>query len=79
MNLFSRVTEFPDEMQSKTTTTFQCDKDISYTKEPLPLIQSSANGKLVVNSRARSMLARIEKPLVVISIAGLYRTGTPSG
>ena len=49
--------------------------DVIYTTEPMPFIQSVANGKLVVNPRARDMLSRIEKPLVVISIAGLYRTG----
>lgn len=51
------------------------DNDIIYTTEPLPFIQSLANGKLVINPRARDMLSRIKKPLVVISIAGLYRTG----
>lgn len=51
------------------------DDDVIYTTEPMPFIQSVANGKLVVNPRARDMLSRIEKPLVVISIAGLYRTG----
>ena len=56
----------------------RCDSmndDVIYTTEPMPFIQSVANGKLVVNPRARDMLSRIEKPLVVISIAGLYRTG----
>ena len=54
------------------------DTDVMYTTEPMPFIQSVANGKLVVNPRARDMLSRIEKPLVVISIAGLYRTGNNS-
>ena len=49
--------------------------DVIYTTEPMPFIQSVANGKLLVNPRAHDMLSRIEKPLVVISIAGLYRTG----
>lgn len=49
--------------------------DVVYTPEPMPFIQSVANGKLVVNTRTRDMLSLIEKPLVVISIAGLYRTG----
>lgn len=56
----------------------RCDSmnnDVIYTTEPMPFIQSVANGKLLVNPRARDMLSRIEKPLVVISIAGLYRTG----
>ena len=51
------------------------DNDVIYTTEPLPFIQSVSNGKLVVSSRARDLLSRIEKPLIVISIAGLYRTG----
>ena len=49
--------------------------DVIYTTEPMAFIQSMGNGKLVVNPRARDMLSCIEKPLVVISIAGLYRTG----
>jgi hypothetical protein len=49
--------------------------DVIYTAEPIAFIQSAANGKLVINPKARDMLSRIEKPLVVISIAGLYRTG----
>ncbi|XP_028392274.1 guanylate-binding protein 2-like [Dendronephthya gigantea] len=50
-------------------------KDMIYTTEPLPFIQSLDDGKLVINPKAREMLSQIEKPLVVISIAGLYRTG----
>ena len=49
--------------------------DIIYTTEPMPFIQSIASGKLIVNPKTRDLLSRIEKPLVVISIAGLYRTG----
>lgn len=49
--------------------------DVIYTTEPMQFIQSVGNGKLLVNPCARDMLSRIQKPLVVISIAGLYRTG----
>lgn len=49
--------------------------DSIYTSEPLPFIQSMPHGQLVVNHLARDMLSRINKPLVVISVAGLYRTG----
>lgn len=51
------------------------DNDSIYTSEPLPFIQSMPHGQLVVNHLARDMLSRINKPLVVISVAGLYRTG----
>lgn len=51
------------------------DNDSIYTSEPLPFIQSMPHGQLVVNHVARDMLSRINKPLVVISVAGLYRTG----
>lgn len=51
------------------------DNDSLYTNEPLPFIQSVPHGQLVVNQTARDMLSRINKPLVIISVAGLYRTG----
>ncbi|XP_020844431.1 guanylate-binding protein 3-like [Phascolarctos cinereus] len=43
-------------------------------KAPICLVENS-NGELTVNQQALQMLASITKPVVVVAIVGLYRTG----
>uniref|UniRef100_A0A670INS4 GB1/RHD3-type G domain-containing protein n=1 Tax=Podarcis muralis TaxID=64176 RepID=A0A670INS4_PODMU len=42
---------------------------------PVCLIENMPDGKLVVNREAAEVLAGICQPVVVVAIAGLYRTG----
>ncbi|CAI5781045.1 guanylate-binding protein 1-like [Podarcis lilfordi] len=42
---------------------------------PVCLIENMPDGKLVVNREAAEVLAGIRQPVVVVAIAGLYRTG----
>ena len=43
--------------------------------QPLCLIESGAGDQLNVNERTVAQLAQIPGPVVVVGIAGLYRTG----
>ena len=47
----------------------------SIFQQPQCLIDTDDGGKLYVVNDVVNQLKTIEKPLVVISIAGLYRTG----
>ena len=64
-----------DVSSQKRSNSITADHNVMYTPEPLPFIQSMSHGQLVLNPSARDMLSHIEKPLVIISVAGLYRTG----
>ncbi|XP_077788311.1 guanylate-binding protein 1-like isoform X2 [Podarcis muralis] len=46
-----------------------------HMEAPVCLIENMPDGKLVVNREAAEVLARIRQPVVVVAIAGLYRTG----
>jgi hypothetical protein len=45
-----------------------------FKEEPIQLIDSSENG-LKINPKGLEMLKNVGKPLVVVGVAGLYRTG----
>ena len=45
-------------------------------EQPVPFIATGEDGTgLVVDSAAKEILAKIDKPVVVVSVVGLYRTG----
>ena len=45
-------------------------------EQPVPFILTGDNGHgLVVDPRAKEELAKIEKPVVVVFVVGMYRTG----
>ena len=48
---------------------------LSIFKEPQCLIYTGKDGKLKVNSDLIAELESLQKSLVVVAIAGLYRTG----
>ena len=50
-------------------------QDLEILREPLCLIESEENGRLVINESVVGQLSRLDKPCVVVAIAGLYRTG----
>ncbi|KAA0721410.1 Guanylate-binding protein 6 GTP-binding protein 6 [Triplophysa tibetana] len=43
--------------------------------KPVCLIDSTSDGKLCVQESAVQILQKIEQPVVVVSVVGLYRTG----
>ena len=44
--------------------------------EPIPFILTGDDGtSLLVDPRAKEALGKIEKPVVVVSVVGMYRTG----
>ena len=45
-------------------------------EEPIPLITTGDDGTgLVVNPKAKEILRQITKPMVIVSVVGMYRTG----
>ncbi|XP_065435442.1 guanylate-binding protein 1-like isoform X1 [Chrysemys picta bellii] len=44
-------------------------------EEPMCLIENSPDGELQLNQRALALLQSVRQPVVVVAIAGLYRTG----
>ncbi|XP_065429998.1 guanylate-binding protein 2-like isoform X4 [Chrysemys picta bellii] len=44
-------------------------------EEPMCLIENSPDGELQLNQRALALLQSVSQPVVVVAIAGLYRTG----
>ncbi|XP_061436670.1 guanylate-binding protein 1-like isoform X4 [Lethenteron reissneri] len=46
-----------------------------YPSMPLPFIMTDDSGRFHINKDTAQVLGRIEKPLVVVAIAGKYRTG----
>ena len=50
-------------------------KTFDFLEEPIPLITVNSDQKLEVNSEALEILNNIEKPLAVVGVAGMYRTG----
>ncbi|XP_067831538.1 guanylate-binding protein 1-like [Heptranchias perlo] len=44
-------------------------------EEPIPLIDYDASGQLQVNQNAVNILSKMLKPVVVVAIVGLYRSG----
>ncbi|XP_043936639.1 guanylate-binding protein 1-like isoform X2 [Protopterus annectens] len=49
--------------------------DPIHMEEPICLITNSASGELQVNQEAMNILSGMQHPVVVVAIAGLYRTG----
>lgn len=43
--------------------------------KPVCLIDTASDGKLFVQQSALEILLKIEQPVVVVSVVGLYRTG----
>ena len=50
-------------------------KNFDFVEEPIPLITVNNDHKLEVNPSALEILNGIEKPLAVVGVAGMYRTG----
>ena len=48
--------------------------ELTILQHPLPFIEI-VSGRMVVNNETARQLTQLEKPLVVVSIAGQYRTG----
>ena len=48
--------------------------DLSIIDHPMPLIHSVGD-KLEINSEAVEQLSQLNKPLIVVAIGGLFRTG----
>ncbi|XP_061436655.1 guanylate-binding protein 1-like isoform X1 [Lethenteron reissneri] len=46
-----------------------------YPRMPLPFIMTDGTGRFYINKDTAKVLGRIKKPLVVVAIAGKYRTG----
>ena len=53
----------------------QLDKMTGIMEAPQCLIDSGEDGELVVNERVLDQLKRLDKQVVVVGIAGPYRTG----
>ena len=52
-----------------------CTCNLKIFKEPQCLIDTGKDGKLQVQTSLITELESLQKPLVIIAIAGLYRTG----
>lgn len=50
-------------------------KTFDFVEQPIPLITVNSDQKLEVNLQALEILNNIEKPLAVVGVAGMYRTG----
>ena len=43
--------------------------------DPIPFVLTGEDGKaLAIDPRARAALAKIEKPLVIVAVVGMYRS-----
>ena len=49
--------------------------DLRLIKEPMCLVGTDSSGRLVVVEEVAQELAQLDKPCVVVGIAGIYRTG----